>query len=88
MSIDPSEQASLGVSDRVLRSVKPEFAKSPKDAEARRRKLERIIRQLKVVNKLPEVGVLPNFGLIPGLKYPVPVQIRLIMQLLKNLDKK
>lgn len=75
LSIDPAEQASLGVSDRVLRSLKPEFAKSPKDAAARGRKLERIRRELKVVNRLPEVGVLPNFGLIPGLKYPAIVQI-------------
>ncbi len=88
LSIDPVEQASLGVSDKVLRSIKPEFAKSPKDAAARRRKLERIIRQLKVVTKLPQVGVLPNFGLIPGLKYPALVQIPIDHIALEKLGQK
>jgi hypothetical protein len=88
LSIDPAEQASLGVSQRVLRSVKPEFAKSPKDAVARRRKLERIMKQLKVVTKLPVVGVLPNFGPIPGLKYPAIVQIPIDNEALEKLGQK
>ncbi|MDD5467983.1 MAG: hypothetical protein PHS96_09255 [Anaerolineales bacterium] len=88
LCIDPTEQASLGVTDRVLRSVKPEFAKSAKDAAARKRKLERIISQLQVVTKLPEVGVLPNFGLIPGLNYPAIVQIPIDSAALEKLGEK
>jgi hypothetical protein len=88
LSVDPAEQASLGVSGKVLRSIKPEFAKSPKDAAARRRKLERIVGELTVVTKLPQVGVLPNFGLIPGLKYPALVQIPIEHLALEKLGQK
>ena len=88
LSIDPTEQASLGVSDKVLRSVKPEFAKSPKDAAARKHKLERIMKELMVVSKLPDVGILPNFGLIPGLKYPMLVQIPIEHPAIEKLGQK
>jgi len=88
LCIDPAEQASLGVTDKVIRSVKPEFAKSPKDAAARRRKLERIVRQLKIVTKLPEVGVLPNLGIIPGLEYPAIAQISIDNVALEKLGEK
>ncbi len=88
LSVDPTEQASLGVTDKVVRSIKPEFAKSTRDAAARRRKLERIIKQLKVIRELPQVGVLPNFGLIPGLTYPAIVQIPIDNEALERLGQK
>ena len=88
LCVDPVEQASLGVTDKVLRSIKPEFAKSPRDATARRRKLEKIIKQLKIVRRLPQAGVLPNFGLIPGLDYPAIVEIPIDSEALERLGQK
>jgi hypothetical protein len=88
LSIDPAEQASLGITDKVLRSVKPEYADSPKDAEARRNKLAKIIRQLTLYDAPPPSGVLPNFGMIPGLEYPAIVAIPVPSDSLIRLGQK
>jgi hypothetical protein len=88
LSVDPTEQASLGVTDKVLRSVKPALAESPKDAKARQNKLKKILAQLSIVSSPPPRGLLPNFGLIPGLQYPEIVQIPIDDDALVRLGQK
>ena len=88
LSIDPADQASLGVTDRVLKSVKPGLARSAKDREARRRKMARIVTQLSAVSSPTSEGLLPNFGLVPGLDYPVIVSIPIDQNALIRLGQK
>lgn len=69
LCLDPSDRTTLGIPDKVLRSLNPELGKSPRDSKHRLQKREKIIKSVTVYQDLPKVGIFPNFGPIAGLQY-------------------
>lgn len=69
LSVDPEEQKSLGITDKVLRATKPRYARNEHDRKLRAAKLESIVKQLITYDSAPKEGILPNFGPLPNLKY-------------------
>ena len=61
LCIPPNEARALGIPQKALRNIKPEYAKSEKDRKARQKKREQIISEMKELDD-NQRGVLPNFG--------------------------
>jgi len=87
LSIDPEDQKSLGISNKVLCSTRPIFAKNERDRKHRAAKLKNIVEQLMLPN-FPEKGVLPNFGPQPNLRYDQNVTIPINEESLAKLGQK
>ncbi|MBI3810732.1 MAG: HNH endonuclease [Nitrospirae bacterium] len=62
LCLDPIEISSLGITDKVLRSIKPEYATSKKDRLHRQKKREKLIRSLMPRNQVPQEAFFPGFG--------------------------
>lgn len=75
LCVDPKSAAAAGISEKALRSIKPEFAKNPKDRKLRQLKREKILREIAWMSSLPEEGYLPNFGPQPGVIYPTKLRV-------------
>jgi|SRR5687767_9626366 len=88
LSIDPEDQKSLGISNKVLRSTKPIYAKNKRDSKLRAAKLKRIVEQLMIFRSIPEKGLLPNFGPQPNLRYDQYVTIPIDEETLVKLGQK
>ena len=69
LCLDPNDLASLGIPDKVLRSINPAYGKNSRDKEFRKFIREKIIKEVRYLNKPPKTGVFPNFGPISGLIY-------------------
>ena len=88
LSVDPKDQKSLGITNKVLRSTKPEYASNERDKTLRTEKLKRIVKQLTKYDKIPEKGILPNFGPQPNLRYDQFVTIPIDEESLVRLGQK
>jgi len=69
LCLDPKELASLGIPDKVLRSLNPECGRNERDRRHRKGKRGKILKEVRVYKELPQQGIFPNFGPIPGLVY-------------------
>jgi len=69
LCLDPKDLKSLGIPDKVLRSLNPVHGKNDRDRKYRKGKREKILRGIRVSNKLPEQGIFPHFGPLPGVEY-------------------
>jgi len=69
LCLDPKELASLGITNRMLRSISPEAGKNSKDIAARSMDRQRIIDEMIKFSDVPKEGLLPNFGPIEGYSY-------------------
>lgn len=75
---------SSGISDRVIQSLNPNYAKTDRERLARQRKREKVIQETeglkKSIKEFPAESILPNFGPQDNLEYskcsivPVPVE--------------
>jgi len=69
LCLDPKELTSLGIPDKVLRSLNPAFGKNERDRRYRKGKREKIIKEVIVLKELPQQGIFPNFGPFPDIEY-------------------
>ena len=69
LCLDPNEIKSLGIPDKVLRSLSPEHGKNDDDKRHRKSKRERILREITVFDELPKIGIFPNFGPLNETEY-------------------
>jgi len=69
LCLEPDDLNSLGISHKVLRSLRAEYATSDKDREARERKRQKILGETVTLPSPTTQGLLPNFGAIPGIQY-------------------
>jgi hypothetical protein len=88
LSVDPKDQKSLGITDKVLRSTKPIFARNEHDRKRRTAKLKSIVEQLRMFQSPPEKGILPNFGPQANLQYDQYVTIPIYEESLVKLGRK
>jgi hypothetical protein len=88
LSVDPKDQKSLGITDKVLRSTNPKYAKNERDRLMRAAKLASIVKQLKVSNSVPQKGLLPNFGPQANLHYNGYVAIPISEENIVKLGQK
>jgi len=88
LSIDPKEKKSLGITDKVLRSTNPKYAKNEHDRRMRAAKLASIAKQLTITNHVPQKGLLPNFGPQPNLHYNGYVAIPISEENIVKLGQK
>ncbi|MBU2500228.1 hypothetical protein KJ682_02750 [bacterium] len=81
LCLDPQSLQSSGISERVLRSIRPESAKSEKDRRSRAAKREHLLSEVFPVSEAIE-GNLPGFGFEnasgPRLAIPIPEQALLL----------
>jgi len=70
LCLDPKEVASIGIPEKVLRSLDPAAGHTERDSKYRAKKREKVISGIKVLNDLPQRGIFPNFGPDPNIKYP------------------
>jgi hypothetical protein len=69
LCLDPRDLKSLGIPDRVLRSLNPSFGRNDRDRKHRLAKREKVIREVKIFQGLPQEGIFPNFGPLPDQEY-------------------
>ena len=69
LCLDPLELVSLGIPDRVLRSLNPELGRDDRDRKHRQAKREKVLRGIKIFQNLPQQGIFPNFGPLPNQEY-------------------
>ena len=69
LCLDPQDEVSLGIPDRVLRSLTPELGRDDRDRKHRQAKVEKVLREIKIYEKLPNQGIFPNFGPLPNQEY-------------------
>ena len=69
LCIGPEEAKAAGISEKALRSIKPEYAKNDRDKRIRQGKREKIVKELIHFKELPKEGVFPDFGPQPHLVY-------------------
>ncbi len=62
LCLDPNHPDTKSLTEKALRSIKPEFGKNRRDKRARERKQKKILRGTSVSHEVPKHGVLPNFG--------------------------
>jgi hypothetical protein len=69
LCLDPKDLASLGIPDKVLRSLNPEVAKNDRDRTYRKAKRVKILKGIKISKSLPQQGIFPNFGPLKDIEY-------------------
>jgi len=62
LCIGPEEARAAGISEKALRSIKPEYAKNDTDKRIRQGKREKVVEELIHFKELPKEGMFPNFG--------------------------
>lgn len=62
LCLDPREMSSLGITQKVLRSVNPKYAKNDKDRLHRQKEREKLIRNLLPRDMVPRTAFFPGFG--------------------------
>lgn len=71
LALDPRETRSSGIPDKVLGSLNPLNGKNERDRILRKKKREKVLKNIQFSTMLPENGILPNFGPLPNLEYKV-----------------
>ncbi len=66
MCTDHNQPPALGINERALRSIRPEFAKNEREREIRQRKRDKIKSEIIWTDSLPGIGLLPTLTPIPG----------------------
>ncbi|NMB59178.1 MAG: hypothetical protein GYA12_08420 [Chloroflexi bacterium] len=69
LCLDPLDENSSGIPDKVLRSVNELMGKDIRDISARRKKRELVLSNISILTDLPKQGLLPNFGPISDFNY-------------------
>lgn len=89
LCLDPKDARSAGIPDKVLRSLKPEHAKTEKDRQVRRALREKVLKdEFMTLDAPPDHGVFPGFGPQPGVNYPQLIAIRIPQKELERLTTK
>lgn len=69
LTLDPQELSSLGIPDKTLRSLNPQYGRNNRDRFQRQKKREKVLKDIQVFQKLPQIGIFPNFGPLPNVEY-------------------
>ena len=77
LCLDPTDVRTLGLSEDILRAIKPQFAKTEKERQFRTRQRNRIIRECRELHPNSD-GILPGFGKHPGQEHRSKVPAILI----------
>ena len=67
LCLDPTELKSLGIAEKVIRSLNPENAKTVTDSVHRQKQREKILKALVPGHKISEEAVFPGFGPPPDM---------------------
>ncbi|MBH8560735.1 hypothetical protein I8748_00670 [Nostoc sp. CENA67] len=70
LCIDPEYAKSSGITEKVLRSIDPEYATDSKEKRIRQRKREKLIKEIVKFKTLPNKGIYPNFRSQSNRYYP------------------
>lgn len=62
LCLDPKDARAIGIPERALRALDPNYAKNEKDRLRRKKKREKIQREALLHRKKPAYGIFPNFG--------------------------
>lgn len=66
LCVDPDDFKSLGISDKVQRSIDPSQGHNERDREHRRKRREMVLRQLLPAAAIPAESVFPGFEAVAG----------------------
>ena len=66
LCLDPTDFKSLGISDRIHRSIDPAQAKNARDREHRRKRREKLLGELIPAVAVPREAIFPGFGPYAG----------------------
>ncbi len=69
LCLDPHDRKSLGIPDRVLRSLNSSLGRNDRDRKYRLAKREKVMREVKIFQQLQQEGIFPNFEPLPGQQY-------------------
>ena len=62
LCIDPQSPGALGIVPKALRSISPQYAADEREAQHRKAKREKLLRQIIKGNDLLRESIYPNFG--------------------------
>jgi hypothetical protein len=62
LCLDPRDHNSIGISDKVLRSINPMYGRNHKDAYLRQKRRDKVIRESINPTTMPMASIFPNFG--------------------------
>lgn len=89
LCMDPRSAQLSGVSEKVLRSLKPEFARNERDRQRRIAKRKKLEAETTVTTEIPATGIFPGFGPQPGVDYGESYRIiQIPLSLLEPFDEK
>jgi len=88
LCLDPIEFKSLGIAEKVIRSLNPEKAKTVTDGVHRQKQREKVLKGLIPGHKIPEEAVFPGFGPPPHTTINEQMGILVPEQQLKVLGEK
>lgn len=88
LTLNPKEAKSLGISDKVLRSLRASCAKDEVDQTHRERRFEKVIREIVTPDRIQKQSVLPSFGPSPDVDPNEQVGITVSDEELKLLGEK
>jgi hypothetical protein len=88
LCIDPNTEATSGITDKALRSMKPEFAKNDRDRAARTARAKRLKNELLNGLDIPWAAVYPGFGERWGRSSQEAIGIRVPVESIRRLSEK
>ncbi|WP_414515297.1 HNH endonuclease [Nostoc sp. PCC 9305] len=88
MCIDPEDAKSSGITDKVLRSIDPDYANDRTEKRIRERKREKIKKEIVRWQAMPTIGFHPNFRVESNVYYPEYPSIPISVEKLERLCHK
>jgi hypothetical protein len=88
LCLDPTELKSLGIAEKVIRSLNPENAKTATDGVHRQKQREKILKGLVPGHKISEEAIFPGFSPPPGMTINEQMAILVPEKQLKALGEK
>ena len=90
LCLDPKAPKSLGVPDKVSRSINPNLGKTEADRVHRRNRKKKVLREVQRigVKDVPKESIFPNFNAAPDMAYEEQLPILLSESTLKKFGEK
>lgn len=88
LCLDPKDPACLGIPQKALRAVSPQFAKNPKDRACRQRRYEKLMRESLSGDNVPTQGIYPNLGNIAPTLHSSLLAFIIPAESIKRLNEK
>lgn len=62
LCLEPKALKTLGIPEKALRSISPEYARNKRDREHRQKRKEKVLRELQSPTEFPKESLMPEFG--------------------------